>query len=87
MASPVPAGGYTPPIYPYARLDELKQVAGRADGGIVDLSVGTPNDPVPEVVLRALERRRADVGRLPPGGRRPGAAGGRGGVDGADASA
>ena len=56
MASPVPAGGYTPPIYPYARLDELKQVAGRADGGIVDLSVGTPNDPVPDVVLRALER-------------------------------
>ena len=54
MPSTVPAGGYTPPIYPYARLDELKQVAARAGGGLVDLSIGTPMDPVPELVVRAL---------------------------------
>jgi succinyldiaminopimelate transaminase len=63
MSSPAPAGGYTPPIYPYARLDALKQRAAQAPGGIVDLSVGTPNDPVPEIVVKAL----ADAG--------PGAAG------------
>ena len=54
MPSTVPAGGYTPPIYPYARLDELKQVAARAGGGLVDLSIGTPMDPVPDLVVRAL---------------------------------
>ena len=38
--------GFVPPIYPYFRLDALKQRAAEAPGGIVDLSVGTPNDPV-----------------------------------------
>ena len=56
MPNAVPAGGYTPPVYPYARLDALKQRAAEAPGGIVDLSVGTPNDPVPEIVVRALAK-------------------------------
>ena len=42
------------PPYPYDRLDPLKRVAAEHDGGIVDLSVGTPGDPPPEVVRAAL---------------------------------
>jgi succinyldiaminopimelate transaminase len=48
------AAGFKPPVYPYARLDALKARAAEAEGGIVDLSVGTPNDPVPECVVAAL---------------------------------
>jgi succinyldiaminopimelate transaminase len=54
MSTAAPAGGFTPPIYPYARLDALKQRAAEAPGGIVDLSIGTPHDPVPEIVVKAL---------------------------------
>ncbi len=54
MPSDAAAGGFVPPIYPYFRLDALKQKAAEAPGGIVDLSVGTPNDPVPEIVTAAL---------------------------------
>src|SRR5581483_5853834 len=50
--------GFRPPVYPYARLDALKQRAEAAPGGLVDLSIGTPMDPVPECVVRAL----ADAG-------------------------
>ena len=49
-----PTSGFVPPIYPYFRLDALKQRAAEAPGGIVDLSVGTPNDPVPDIVIAAL---------------------------------
>ena len=45
---------FVPPPYPYARLDALKRQAAEAPGGIVDLSIGTPCDPVPEIVTRAL---------------------------------
>ena len=48
--------GFKPPVYPYARLDTLKQRAGEAPGGIVDLSIGTPNDPVPDIVVDALAK-------------------------------
>ena len=46
--------GFVPPPYPYARLDDLRRQAAGAEGGIVDLSVGTPCDPVPPVVAAAL---------------------------------
>jgi succinyldiaminopimelate transaminase len=49
---------FVPPPYPYARLDALKRQAAEAPGGIVDLSIGTPCDPVPDIVTRAL----ADAG-------------------------
>jgi len=48
--------GFKPPVYPYARLDTLRQRAGEAPGGIVDLSIGTPNDPVPDIVVDALAK-------------------------------
>ena len=54
MSSEAPPGGFVPPIYPYFRLDALKQRAAEVPGGIVDLSIGTPNDPVPEIVVQAL---------------------------------
>ncbi|MGI9597329.1 MAG: pyridoxal phosphate-dependent aminotransferase, partial [Acidimicrobiales bacterium] len=46
--------GFVPPPYPYDRLDELKAVADAHDGGLVDLSIGTPFDPPPAEVLAAL---------------------------------
>jgi succinyldiaminopimelate transaminase len=45
--------GFVPPPYPYERLDQLHAIAGAAPGGIVDCSIGTPCDPVPEIVQRA----------------------------------
>ncbi|MGI9577033.1 MAG: pyridoxal phosphate-dependent aminotransferase [Microthrixaceae bacterium] len=46
--------GFVPPAYPYDRLGELHEVAARHDGGAVDLSIGTPNDAPPALVLEAL---------------------------------
>jgi succinyldiaminopimelate transaminase len=50
MAEP----GFVPPPYPHDRLRELRALADAVPGGIVDCSVGTPVDPMPEVVRRAL---------------------------------
>jgi succinyldiaminopimelate transaminase len=48
------ATGFVPPPYPHDRLRELRAVAEAVPGGIVDCSVGTPVDPMPEVAQRAL---------------------------------
>jgi succinyldiaminopimelate transaminase len=48
--------GFTPPPYPYDRLDAAKARASAHPGGIVDLSIGTPTDPPPPAVLQALAR-------------------------------
>jgi succinyldiaminopimelate transaminase len=48
------AEGFRPPPYPYDRLRPLYELAERLPGGVVDLSVGTPFDPPPAVVLDAL---------------------------------
>jgi succinyldiaminopimelate transaminase len=45
---------FVPPPYPHDRLAELKDVASAAAGGLVDCSVGTPVDPMPDVAVRAL---------------------------------
>src|SRR6266508_4412133 len=50
MAEP----GFVPPPYPHDRLRELRVVADAVPGGIVDCSVGTPVDPMPEVARSAL---------------------------------
>jgi succinyldiaminopimelate transaminase len=42
------------PVFPWDRLEPYKATAAAHPDGIVDLSVGTPVDPVPEVVRRAL---------------------------------
>ncbi len=45
---------FVPPPYPYDRLAEIAEIASRHDGGLVDLSIGTPCDPPPASVVRAL---------------------------------
>ena len=50
----MPEPGFVPPPYPHDRLRELRAVADAVPGGIVDCSVGTPVDPMPEVARRAL---------------------------------
>lgn len=51
---------FEPPPYPYDRLEELKAVAGRLEGGLVDLSVGTPCDPPSPAVVGALAASGAE---------------------------
>jgi succinyldiaminopimelate transaminase len=48
------------PDFPWDSLAEDKALAASHPGGIVDLSVGTPVDPVPEVVRAALTGPAAD---------------------------
>ncbi|MDP1819944.1 MAG: succinyldiaminopimelate transaminase [Acidimicrobiales bacterium] len=55
-------GGFVPPPYPYDRLDDLKPAAEALPGGLVDLSIGTPCDPPPAVVVEALARSDAERG-------------------------
>jgi succinyldiaminopimelate transaminase len=47
---------FTPPPYPYERLDALKQIASIFDGGPIDCSIGTPVDPPPGEALAELAR-------------------------------
>ncbi len=56
---------FVPPPYPYDRLDELKAVAGAQPGGLIDLSIGTPCDPPPAVVIEALAASGAERGYPP----------------------
>jgi succinyldiaminopimelate transaminase len=66
MATVVP---FVPPPYPYERLDALKQVADALPGGVVDCSIGTPCDPVPELVARAAaDAARQSMGYPPSAG-------------------
>ncbi len=53
MSTDAPAG-FVPPPYPYDRLDSLVPLASAHDGGLVDLSIGTPCDPPPPAVIDAL---------------------------------
>jgi succinyldiaminopimelate transaminase len=53
---------FTPPPYPYDRLEPLKEMAAAHDGGVVDLSVGTPCDPPPPAVVAALGASGAERG-------------------------
>ncbi len=48
------APGFEPPPYPYDRLDAFLKIAASHDGGVVDLSVGTPCDAPPVAVIEAL---------------------------------
>ncbi len=46
--------GFVPPPYPFDRLDHAASLATAHDGGMVDLSIGTPCDPPPPAVIEAL---------------------------------
>ena len=56
---------FVPPPYPYDRLDDLKAIADRHEGGVVDLSIGTPCDPPSDSVLHALSHSNAERGYPP----------------------
>jgi succinyldiaminopimelate transaminase len=56
---------FVPPPYPYDRLDELKALGAALPGGLVDLSIGTPCDAPPTVVLDALAHSGAERGYPP----------------------
>jgi succinyldiaminopimelate transaminase len=60
-----PSAGFQPPPYPYDRLDELRAIAGRHDGGAVDLSVGTPSDAPPAAAVEALASSGSERGYPP----------------------
>ncbi len=57
--------GYIPPPYPYDRLNELKPLGARFDGGLVDLSIGTPCDSAPEAAVRAMVESGSERGYPP----------------------
>lgn len=59
------ADGFVPPPYPYDRLDRLAALCAAHDGGIVDLSVGTPCDPPLQSVIDALSGSNAERGYPP----------------------
>ena len=50
----VDTGRFVPPPYPYDRLSEIAEMAAKHDGGVVDLSIGTPCDAPPRAVVEAL---------------------------------
>src|SRR5258707_12092652 len=60
------AAPFAPPPYPYERLDALKAVADALPGGVVDCSIGTPCDPVPEIVAAAAADAAARSMGYPP---------------------
>ncbi len=45
---------FTPPPYPYDRLDALRETAKGVFGSAIDCSIGTPCDPPPADVVAAL---------------------------------
>jgi succinyldiaminopimelate transaminase len=53
---------FVPPDYPYDRLKPLELDAAAHEGGVVDLSVGTPCDPPPGAVVDALGASGAERG-------------------------
>src|SRR5215212_9613880 len=57
--------GFVPPPYPYDRLDRFVPFAAAHDGGVVDLSIGTPCDPPIESVIAALSTSNAERGYPP----------------------
>ncbi len=59
------SSGFVPPPYPYDRLNTLKPLAEAHEGGMVDLSIGTPYDPPPASVVEALGHSDAERGYPP----------------------
>lgn len=53
-SAPAPSVSARLPVFPWDRLVPCKEKAEAHPDGIVDLSVGTPVDPVPELVRQAL---------------------------------
>jgi len=54
--------GFVPPQYPFDKLAPLQAICEKHDGGMVDLSVGTPIDAPPPFVIEALATSGAERG-------------------------
>jgi aspartate/methionine/tyrosine aminotransferase len=63
--SPADPAAFVPPPYPYDRLDRFKPFASAMEGGLVDLSIGTPCDPPPPAVVAALATSNDERGYPP----------------------
>jgi|SRR5581483_6209986 len=61
-----PGPGFVPPPYPHDRLATLRRLADALPGGVVDCSVGTPVDPMPEIALAALRDAAPGATGYPP---------------------
>jgi succinyldiaminopimelate transaminase len=57
--------GFQPPEYPFDKLAPLQAICEKHEGGMVDLSVGTPTDAPPPFVLDALAHSDAERGYPP----------------------
>jgi succinyldiaminopimelate transaminase len=59
---------FTPPPYPYERLDGLRAAASVHEGGAIDCSIGTPVDAPPDFVVAALAQATGARGYPPSAG-------------------
>ncbi|QSB04601.1 succinyldiaminopimelate transaminase [Natronoglycomyces albus] len=50
------------PQFPWDRITSYRKLAGEHSGGLVDLSIGTPVDEVPQAIQRALSQASARPG-------------------------
>ncbi len=57
--------GFIPPPYPYERLDKFKPFGQLHEGGLIDLSIGTPCDPPAPAVVAALSSSNSERGYPP----------------------
>ena len=62
---------FVPPPYPYDRLDALAKLAAKHEGGVIDLSIGTPCDPPTPAVVTALSSSNSERGYPPSIGSEP----------------
>jgi succinyldiaminopimelate transaminase len=56
---------FVPPPYPYERIDRFKPYGDAFEGGLIDLSIGTPFDPPPAAVIEALGSSGTERGYPP----------------------
>ena len=54
--------GFVPPPYPYDRLDAFAALGRAFEGGLIDLSIGTPCDPPLASVVAALSSSNSERG-------------------------
>ena len=65
MTTTPTADPFVPPPYPYERIDRFKPLGAHFEGGLIDLSIGTPFDPPPPAVVAALAESNAERGYPP----------------------